>query len=96
MSGGDPVRRGDQLDLDAVENEEPVTALVRRLEREGRINEVSLRTSDLTDLSMAGAESLLRFFAGLHRGSAWWVGDLHAYAEDRWQRRRRSLPTPPA
>lgn len=80
---GDLVPRG-QLDLDAVENEEPMTALVRRLEREGHIDEVSLRRSGLGDLTIAGAEALLRFFAGLHRGSAWWVGDLHAYAEDRW------------
>jgi len=86
----DMVPRG-QLDLDAVENEEPITALVRRLERAGLIDEVSLQTGDLQDLSLDQTESLLRFFATLHRGSAWWVGDLYRFAEDRWNEEASQL-----
>jgi hypothetical protein len=87
---GDLVRSG-QLDLDAGENEEPITALVRRLERAGLIDEVALHTEDLQDLSLDQADGLLRFFAGLHRGSAWWLGDLNAFAEARWNEEASQL-----
>jgi hypothetical protein len=73
-----------QPDLDAAENEAPVIALVRRLEGDGLIDDVSLRTGDLEDLSLGQVESLLRFFSALHRRSVWWVGDLYRFAEDRW------------
>jgi hypothetical protein len=83
----DLVRRG-QLDLDAVESDEPALATLRGYERRGVVTDVGVDVSRLPtgadDEDIEECRSLLKVFGRGLRGAEWGIGDVFRYAKGRW------------